>query len=215
MAGYQTSLPAQEPEPTAQETAPATPETPPEAPTAESQVLVITDDMVALAPVDQHLDVVFMNRKITHFRAQIMGLPPSGRAADAANRIQERVDAGAIDTVGTLKVGQVILVLVNDRPVLVITKGDLDQVAGETLESRAEAAVSNLERALAEVSELRRPRDLAISLVATLIATALYLLLMWTMRKLRQAIERRFVKVTVPSSGNRSPVALPLAKNSV
>jgi hypothetical protein len=196
LAGNQTVLLAQDPDSPAQETTPAAPETPQEAPSAESQGLTITDEMVIVVPANRHVDLVFMNRKITQFRAEIMGLPPSDRVADAANRLRERVDSGAIDTVGTLKVGQAILVLVDERPVLVITKGDLDHVVGETLESRAAEAVANLERALAEVSELSKPRELAIGLVATLIATALYVLLMWTMRKLRRAIEQRFVKAT-------------------
>jgi small-conductance mechanosensitive channel len=196
LAGNQTVLLAQDPDSPAQETTPAAPETPQEAPSAESQGLTITDEMVIVVPANRHVDLVFMNRKITQFRAEIMGLPPSDRVADAANRLRERVDSGAIDTVGTLKVGQAILVLVDERPVLVITKGDLDHVVGETLESRAAEAVANLERALAEVSELSKPRELAIGLVATLIATALYVILMWTMRKLRRAIEHRFVKAT-------------------
>lgn len=196
IAGNQTILLAQDPDSTPQETTSAAPESPQEAPADKTRGFTITDEMVRVAQADRHVDLVFMNRKITQFRAEIMGLPPSDRVADAANRLRERVDSGDIDTVGTLKVGQAIFVLVDDRPVLAITKGDLDQVVGETLESRAAEAVSNLERALAEVSELRRPRELAISLVATLIATALYVVLMWTMRKLRQALERRFVKVT-------------------
>jgi small-conductance mechanosensitive channel len=149
-----------------------------------------------MAPVDDHADLVFMNRKITRFRASVMNLPPSSRVAEAENRIQQRVEAGAIDRVGTLRIGEAILVLVNDRPVLVITKGDLDQVAGQSLEERANEAVSNLEKALAELSELRRPRELAIGLVASVIATALYVFLLWVLRKLRHAIERRFVKAT-------------------
>lgn len=196
IASNQTILLAQDPDSTPQETTSAAPESPQEAPAAETQGLTITDEMVSVAPAERHIDLMFMNRKITQFRAEIMGLPPSDRAADAANRLRERVDTNAIDTVGTLKVGQAIFVLVDDRPVLVITKGDLDQVAGETLESRAEAAVSNLERALAEVSELRRPGELAIGLAAALIATALYVFLMWTLRKLRRALEQSFVKHT-------------------
>jgi small-conductance mechanosensitive channel len=196
MAGHQTALLAQEPDPTPEETTPTAPESSQEDPAEEAQVLVITDDMVTVAPVDDHADLMFMNRKITRFRASIMNLPPSSRVADAGNRLQERVESGHLDRVTTLRVGEVILVLVSDRPVLVITKGDLDQVAGQTLEERALAAASNLEKALAEVSELRRPRELAIGLVASVIATALYVLLMWLMRKLRQAIERRFVRLT-------------------
>ncbi|TNF77799.1 MAG: mechanosensitive ion channel [Acidobacteria bacterium] len=196
IVGSQTPLLGQESELTAEETTPPPPESPPEIPAEEPTGITITDDMVAVAPVDDHADLEFMNRKITRFRAEIMGLPPSSRVADAGNRIQERVKAGAIDRVGTLRVGDSIFVLVNDRPVLVITKGDLDQVAGQTLEERAMAAAGNLEKALAEVTELSRPRELAISLVASVIATALYVLLLWVLRKLRQAIERRFVKAT-------------------
>jgi small-conductance mechanosensitive channel len=89
-----------------------------------------------------------------------------------------------------------MLVLVNDRPVLVITRGDLDQVAGETLEGRAAQAAQNLEQALAEVRELRRPRALALGVAGALVGTALFVLVMWILRKLRRAIERRFVKLT-------------------
>ncbi len=196
MVGSQTPLLGQDSEPSTEEVGPAPQESPPEALPAESKGLTITDDMVSMAPVDDHADLVFMNRKITRFRASVMNLPPSSRVAEAENRIQQRVEAGAIDRVGTLRIGEAILVLVNDRPVLVITKGDLDQVAGQSLEERANEAVSNLEKALAELSELRRPRELAIGLVASVIATALYVFLLWVLRKLRHAIERRFVKAT-------------------
>lgn len=196
IGGSQAPLVGQDSKPTTEEATPAPAERPTETTPAAVKGLTITDEMVAVAPVDDHADLEFMNRKITRFRASIMNLPPSSRVTDATNRIQDRVDTGTIEKVGTAKVGQAILVLVDDRPVFVISSGDLDQVAGETLEARAEEAAGNLERVLAEVSELRRPKELAIGLLASLAATALYVLLWWILRKLRKAIERRFVKAT-------------------
>jgi len=196
LAGSQTVLLAQESASAPPEAEPAAPVIPPETPTAEPTSITITADMVKISPVNRHADLKFMNRKITRFRAELMGSPPASRAADATRRIQERLDADAIDKLETTRVGQAILILVNDRPVFAITPEDLDPVTGETLEGRAGEAVSNLESALVEAGELHRPKQLLRGLIAALLATVLYVLLMWILRKLRRAIERRFVKLT-------------------
>jgi small-conductance mechanosensitive channel len=195
-AGSQTVLLAQESVSTPPEAEPAAPAIPPETPTAEPTAITITADMVKVAPVKQHADVKFMNRKITRFRAEIMSAPPATRATDAAVRIQERVDADAIDRVEITRIGQAILITVDEFTVFAITAADLDPVTGETLEGRAAEAASNLERALVEAGELHRPKQLVRGLIAALLATALYALTMWVLRKLRRAIERRFVKLT-------------------
>jgi small-conductance mechanosensitive channel len=195
-AGSQTVLLAQESVSTPPEAEPAAPAIPPETPTAEPTAITITADMVKVAPVKQHADVKFMNRKITRFRAEIMSAPPATRATDAAVRIQERVDADAIDRVEITRIGQAILITVDEFTVFAITAADLDPVTGETLEGRAAEAVGNLERALVEAGELHRPKQLVRGLIAALLATALYALTMWVLRKLRRAIERRFVKLT-------------------
>ncbi len=195
-AGSQTVLLAQESVSTPPEAEPAAPAIPPETPTAEPTAITITADMVKVAPVKQHADVKFMNRKITRFRAEIMSAPPATRATDAAVRIQARVDADAIDRVEITGIGQAILITVDEFTVFAITAADLDPVTGETLEGRAAEAASNLERALVEAGELHRPKQLVRGLIAALLATVLYVLLMWVLRKLRRAIERRFVKLT-------------------
>ena len=50
--------------------------------------LRIPDELLRTVSSDLHVDLKYMNRKITRFRAQILGDLPADRAADTAERIE-------------------------------------------------------------------------------------------------------------------------------
>ena len=61
--------------------------------------------------------------------------------------------------------------------------GDVDELAGETLEQKGAAAASQLQTAVAEQLELRSPARLAISAVEAVAGSIMFLLLLWAVRR--------------------------------
>ena len=123
--------------------------------------LHIPEELIRTVPSDQHDDVKYMNRTITRFRAQIMGSLPEDRAQDSNERIETQFEIRRVEPVDSVYFPQGVLIRLNDKTMFAITTADLDLVAGETLESRAEEAMANLEKAIQEAEALRRPGELA------------------------------------------------------
>ncbi len=99
-----------------------------------------------------------------------MGRSPAERAATADRLLDDLVDQG-IDgpvDVRTFEAGRIVTL--GTRPVLVLTSLDIDEAAGDTLDSVAAAVVATLRVALAEAVEARTPSLLAWAALQSLLA---------------------------------------------
>jgi len=166
-----------------------------ESPKAKGGIL-IPADMVKLAPADQRATLSFMNRKITRFRAEVIASPPKVRVEDSIRRIRAQLEDGIIGPVDTLAIPRAILIRIAGQTMFSVVDEDLDLIAGETLEGRAQAAVANLELAIAEAEETLMPQHLLRRTAYALVATLLFGIMLWLLRRFRKNLQKWFKKRT-------------------
>ncbi|MGB5176233.1 MAG: mechanosensitive ion channel family protein [Thermoanaerobaculia bacterium] len=158
--------------------------------------IYIPDELLTTANSEQHADVTFMNRRITRLRAQIMGNLPRVRVKEASERIEKQVELRRTQPVDSVYIDQGVLIRIDEKTIFAITTADLDVVAGETLDGRAEEAIANLEKAIGEAEALRRPGQLLKSAGRALVITLIYVLWILLLLRLRRMFERRLMKLT-------------------
>ena len=158
--------------------------------------IYIPDELLTTATSEQHADVTFMNRRITRLRAQIMGSLPKFRVKEASERIEKQVELRRTQPVDSVYIDQGVLIRIDEKTIFAITTADLDVVAGETLDGRAEEAIANLEKAIGEAEALRRPGQLLKSAGKALVITLIYALWILLLLRLRRMFERRLMKLT-------------------
>jgi len=158
--------------------------------------LRIPDELLRTVSSDLHADLKYMNRKITRFRAQILGDLPADRAADSAERIEKQLETHRTEPIDAVYIEQGVLIRIAEQVMFAISTADLNLVVGETLESRAEEAITNLEKAISEELALHLPGQLLKSAGKALVITLIYALWIWLLLRLRRMFERRLMKLT-------------------
>jgi len=191
-----TCLQAQEPPPASEELSTAASEQQQDTLKTKPAGILIPAEMVKRAPADQRATLSFMNRKITRFRAEVTGSPPKVRVTDSIRRIDTLLHDGVTGPVDTLAIPRAVLIRIDRQTVFALVDDDLDLVAGETLESRAQAAVANLEQAIAEAEETLMPQHLLRRTAYALLATLLFGLLLWLLHSFRKNVQKRILKST-------------------
>ena len=137
------------------------------------------------APPDDHnapAHLVLGDRQVMTFRGTLFGYPPSERADAARQRALRAYDRnpGARLRVRVTEDGAQVIA---DRSVLFhVVADDVNSLAGETPESRAEEAVAQLALVLRERQARSDPKALAKAIGLTVLATALWLLLLRLLR---------------------------------
>ena len=150
----------------------------------------------AAPPPPEPADVTVGTRVVTTFRVEVFGKPPALRARDATRSLEELVREGTWGEVHvrTDPIGR--LFFVGSRMVFGLAPGDVATARGETLDAASEATARRLSQALAEVREGRSGKDLLVAIFASVVATALFLLVAGALRRLRQLLEGRLVALT-------------------
>jgi small-conductance mechanosensitive channel len=141
----------------------------------------------------------YANRPIVTLRASVFGRPAAERASGARAAIDRLVADGILGPVGNRSVASSFMLTVGGRDVFGLVPTDVDPLAGETLAETAARATSQLQTALDEVGELRRPRQLLSGALQVLLVTALFVGVVWlllkartrTARWIREAAKRR------------------------
>ncbi len=132
--------------------------------------------------------LMVFNRPVITFRASFIGRTPEERVRVAQSRIARFRESSSALMVSTHVEPQGTLVLIDGVFVFLVTPGDVDVLAGETLESTVAASVAALERIIAETAELRDVEALGRSLLAAGIATAVLIALLWVLWRMRRWI---------------------------
>jgi small-conductance mechanosensitive channel len=135
--------------------------------------------------------LIYNNRPITELRASILERPPSERAVAAVRFLDHLVEAGPVSPVTTRPVPGAMVISVAGRDGLAILSADVDALAGETLEQKASIAAARLQIALEEAVEMRTPGRLARAGVAALLATMIFIGLVWMLRRGRAVVVHR------------------------
>jgi small-conductance mechanosensitive channel len=148
---------------------------------------------VGIEPSDEPATVMFSNRPIVELRARVMGRSPDERAATAERLLDDLADQGVggpVD-VRTFEAGRIVTL--GTRPVLLLTSLDIDEAAGDTLDSVAAAVVAILRVAVAEAVEARTPSRLAWAALQSLLALGIGITLLTAIIRGHHRIARRLI----------------------
>jgi small-conductance mechanosensitive channel len=140
----------------------------------------------------------YNNRTITVLRATVLSRPPEERARVAAELIDSLIRDSIPGPVTTRPLAGTMIVSVGARDIFAIFPLDLDQLAGETQESKAAQTVARLQQAVDEAVELRTPSRLVRATALALGATLLAAVLLWQIARLY-----RVLAVRIPSHAER------------
>jgi small-conductance mechanosensitive channel len=133
----------------------------------------------------------FQNRTIIVFRATVMGYPPSARADGAQRRIERLLKKEGDGIVTAKAIPQGMTVELDGAAVFGVTPADVDEPAGDTLQSTADDAVRTLALAIKEEREQQNPvRMLTAAGLAVLAALAYAALLYGIFKGTRHLISR-------------------------
>ena len=139
--------------------------------------------------------LTYSNRPITELRASVFSRPPSDRATTAVHFLDQLVESGSVRPVTTRLVGENLIVSVAGRDAFGLLPGDVDGLAGETLEQKGAAAATRLQTALEEAVELRTPGRLLRSGAAALLATMIFVGLLWLLRRGHARADQRLTRL--------------------
>jgi len=162
----------------------------------------------SLASESEPVDLTVANRTIFTLRADAFGRPPRDRVATIQPMVGALVERGGPLEVTTAETGEGVVVMVDGSLLFRVLNGDVNPETGETPQSVAAQAVSNLKVALHEMREARDARSLLPAILHSLAATVIGALVLWLLwrsyrwlfSRLRAAIHRR-VEHLVPKWG--------------
>ena len=173
------------------------------APAARAQALVATRS-------ESSATLTFQNRDITVFRASVMSRSPASRAEAAERYLSSLVRMGKTGPVATRFFQGAVLVEVDSQPVFALVPEDMDELAGETLDSVTALTVANLSLALREAAEVRTPAIMWRGVLVATLATLAMAALLWLLARLRRRVDARLaaeVERRIARPDNRSLVA--------
>ncbi len=136
-----------------------------------------------------------MNRPIVVFRVPFFGVPPDGRASDAATRIDDILERGGPAEVTVRVSGQGRVFMIDGRLAFALVPADVGGATGEALDAVANRLKLSLEQAIAETREARDGRRLLRATIAAGIATAVYVVLVWLLLRVGRWFTLRMLKV--------------------
>ncbi len=128
-------------------------------------------------------DLVVANRYIFTMRAESLGATPAERARTVRDGIRLFAEHGGPMEVTTAPLPDGVAVLIDRRVAFRVLEGDVPPDTGETPQSIADGAVTNLETALAEMREARDARMLLPATGYAILATIALAVLLWLLLK--------------------------------
>jgi small-conductance mechanosensitive channel len=137
-------------------------------------------------PVVAEAPLVVFNRTVFVFRSEFFGLPPSARATRAGITLEAILDKGGEQVVTVKDNPEGQFIMIDGTLAFGITPGDVDPLTQETLPQAAARAAQALERVIAETREARSVNALLKAIGFSLLATAIFALLLWGLTRLRR-----------------------------
>ena len=153
----------------------------------------VADAAQALRPVEGAVEpatLVVNNRPIVTLRGMFLGRTPQQRVEAARLRIASAVEAETEGSITATTILEGSLIALGGQMLLVITPQDFDELAGESVEGQAQAAVAALDLALAERLELRDTRRMVWAIGRAIVALLVFLALLAGVRRLYAVIDR-------------------------
>jgi len=159
-------------------------------------------------PAAKPASVTILNRTVVVFRSTLYGYSPQDRAAVASDRIEQQIQKGVFGPVTKREEPVGTLILNNGETSFIITRGDLDPLTGETMAEVSSDAVQLFTLVLKESQELHSTRSLLKSIGRMIMATVLFVLIVWAIRRLyrwmlgrlKMALRPRLEKLAIGGS---------------
>ncbi len=143
------------------------------------------------APTPIPSKLIYSNRDIVELRAGLLGRTPAERVAAAFERLDAIAEAGPDGPVSSVIVENVGVISVGTQNAFVVIPADLDQLRGETLEQKVALAAARLQTAMDEQTELRSPARVAWGALQALIATVVFVPLLWSIARTHRVLAVR------------------------
>ena len=150
--------------------------------------------------------LVFENRTIVVFRTSLLGHPPSDRADGARRRLERLVEKGGGQAVTSRVIPQGITVELDGTTVFAVTPGDVDDLAGATLQSTADEAVRALTLAVTAVHEQSDFRRILWAVGLSVLATLIYAGLLYGVIAANRRLSR-WLSATLQAKAEKLKVA--------
>ena len=140
------------------------------------------------------------NRPVVVLRNRFLGMPPTERATFARERIYSLLERGGPGTVSVQHIAQGNAINIDGAYAFVVTNNDVAAGAGETLDIVTARTVAALEQAITETHEARDVRLLTRAAIHSVVATAIYALLIYALLRLGTVLTRRALRLTHAAS---------------
>ncbi|MND55082.1 Mechanosensitive channel MscK precursor [compost metagenome] len=157
--------------------------------------------------VDAPVELKVANRSIMVFRATILGEAPASRVKRAKAVIGEALDDADDLNVTLDPIMKSYMVLLGSRRAFIVSPTDVDETEFDSVQLAAEAAADRLRQVVAETREARSLQLILRSVVAALLATGIYIALLFGMSYLRRRVLQK-----LPELMHRHTQALKVGK---
>ncbi|MNQ61233.1 Mechanosensitive channel MscK precursor [compost metagenome] len=157
--------------------------------------------------VDAPVELKVANRSIMVFRATILGEAPASRVKRAKAVIGEALDDADDLNVSIDPIMKSYMVLLGSRRAFIVSPKDFDETEYDSVQQAAEAAAGKLRQVVAETREARSLQLILRSVVAALLATGIYIALLFGMSYLRRRVLQK-----LPELMHRHTQALKVGK---
>jgi small-conductance mechanosensitive channel len=147
------------------------------------------------ATSEQAATLTFANRPIVTLRARVLGRDPADRVASAGRVLDELIAEGTSGPIESRAFDAGNIITVASRGIVALTPADVDELAGETVDSVSAQTVARLQQALAEANEARTPRRLLIAGGLAVVGLVTGLLLLWGLVRAHRRFAGRLVEV--------------------
>ncbi len=167
---------------------------------ASSAAAAVADAVESAQPAAVPAPLVVLNRTVTVFRYPYFGIAPVDRSVRAKQdvlRVLEKGGEGKV-TIQPTALGRVILL--DGEFVFSLYPKDVDQLSGETIDHAAENAVKELSLVATETREARNVSAMIHSGAMALVATAMLLLLVWVLHRIRVWVAARMLPLVQEQS---------------
>jgi small-conductance mechanosensitive channel len=141
----------------------------------------------AARPAEHPATLVYANRYVVTFRANVLARTPADRAASAVQFLNRLIEEAPTGRVTTERFGDSATISVAGRPVFAILPQDVDAHAGETVQRTAADTAARLQTAFDEAVELHNPSRLLRNGLLAFVATLIYLGALWLLRRVHRA----------------------------
>lgn len=139
--------------------------------------------------------VTVLNREITTFRSELLGSSPETRAARAEQRIDEQLAKNPSPVLSTSPNSAGVFFSLDGVMVFMLTPGDVDSLAQESLAQAVAETQQKLEQVIAENGESRNADFLLRAAGTALLASFVLAAIVWLLYRLRRLITAWLVKL--------------------